>query len=192
MVRQFTKPGWRIFIKLLVACLLPLFFELGPAARSRLTQTEANEQISFGKAVDRDLSGGGKHSYSFTVEAGQFVQAVVVQKGIDVVVAIFTPNGDQLAIVDRWNGTQGPETASMIAPVSGAYRLEIRSGPDARIHGKYRLTLKEPRATIPSDEKLIKAEKLVYEAVNLTQKSNAVALRQAIVDIAEEMRRRGP
>jgi CHAT domain-containing protein/tetratricopeptide (TPR) repeat protein len=181
MVRQFTKPGSRIFIKLLVACLLPLFFELGPAARSRLTQTEANEQLSFGTAVDRELSGRGKHSYSFTVEAGQFVQAVVVQKGIDVVVAIFGPNGDRLSIVDRWNSTQGPETASMIAPASGAYRLVVWSDQLPGIRGKYRLSLKEPRAAISSDEKLIAAEKLVYEAVRLTLKNTAEPLRQAIV-----------
>src|SRR5262249_31707541 len=134
----------------------------------------------FGKAIDRDMSIGEKHSYSFTLQAGQFVQAVVEQRGIDVTVAMFGPEGVQLIKVDRPTSTQGNETASLIAPSSGAYRLQIESPQSASVRGYYRVTLKEPRGAIPSDEKRIAGEKLVFEAVNLMSKNTVDTLRQGV------------
>jgi hypothetical protein len=40
---------------------------------------------------------------------------VVEQKGIDVAVTLFAPNGQKLAEVDSPNGTQGPEPVAWIA-----------------------------------------------------------------------------
>jgi CHAT domain-containing protein len=125
------------------------------------------------------LSGGEKHCFSFTLSAGQFVQALVEQRGIDVVVMIFGQGGERLTNVDRLNGLYGPETASLIAPSSGVYQLQIQSERSASIRGRYRLTLKEPRAAISSDEKRIAAEKLVLEAGDLRAQNTADTLRRA-------------
>jgi len=124
------------------------------------------------------MSRGEIHSYSFTLKAGQFVQAVVEQRGIDVTVAIFGPEGKQLTKVDRLTSTQGPETASLIAPRSGDYRLQLDSALSAAFRGQYRVTLNEPRAATSSDEKRIEAETLVFKAGQLWDEKTADSLRQ--------------
>ena len=185
MVRCIAKPWLRALI-LLLACLgvAPGAPSLGPlprpAAQSSPAQTAACETIAFGTSIDRDLSLGEKRCFSFTLSAGQFVQALVQQRGIDVVVSIFGQDGERLTSVDRLNGVYGPETASLIAPSSGAYRLQIQSDLSASSRGRFRLTLKEPRATIPSDEKRIKAENLAFEAELLRRENTADAMRRAV------------
>jgi CHAT domain-containing protein/Tfp pilus assembly protein PilF len=151
----------------------------GPAAQSTPAQAGACETIPFGTAIDRKLSGGERRCYSFTLKAGQFVQAVVEQNGIDVVVAISRQDGQRLTSADRVNRMYGPESVSLISPGSGVYRLQIWSAWNPSISGRYRVTLKEPRAAISSDEKRIAAEKLISEAEPLRINDTADTLRQA-------------
>src|SRR5262245_24975251 len=106
MVRRTAKAGLRALI-LLLACLGAQAGTTGlprPAAQSSPAQTAACETIDFGTAIDRDLSRGEKSCFSFTLSAGQFVQALVQQRGIDVVVSIFGQDGERLTSVDRLNG----------------------------------------------------------------------------------------
>jgi len=178
MVQHIAKSVWRASILFLAGVCLLICYEPRPSAQTRLPQTGASDPLLFGKAIERDLSGGENHSYTFTLRAGQFVQAVVEQRGIDVTVAIFGPDGKRLTKVDRPTSTQGHEIASLIAPSSGAYWLQIESAQSALVRGQYRVTLKEPRGAIPSDEKRIAGEKLVFEAVNLMMKNTVDTLRQ--------------
>lgn len=194
MVRRIAKPRLRALILSLALVAqslgaqasLPACFgqsviagnpQAGMPALPR--QTAVCEAIHFGAAIDRELSGGEKHCFSFTLEAGQFVQAVVEQRGIDAVVAIFGKDGERLTRVDRPNSMYGLETASLIAPSSGAYRLQIQSWQGASIRGRYRVTLNEPRAAISADENRVAAEKLVSEAELLRAQNTAGPLREA-------------
>ena len=197
MVRSIAIFGLRALILLLAGlgaqASLPAGFRQGladrsreamtpalrwPSAQSSPAQTGACEAIPFGTAIDREMSGGEKHCFSFNLEAGQFVQAVVEQRGIDVIVTISGKDGEPLNSADRINRSYGPDTASLIAPGSGVYRLEIRS-PSASIRGRYLVTLKGPRAAIPLDEKRIAAEKLLIEAEPLRTQNTTDGLRRA-------------
>ncbi|MGH9934890.1 MAG: tetratricopeptide repeat protein, partial [Blastocatellia bacterium] len=183
MIQSIEKLGWRASIPLLTVVCLLLVAEPGPTARASLLPSLPREQpdepLPFEKTMERELSHGEKRRYSFTLEAGRFVQAVVEQDGVDALVTIFGQDGKLLAEVDRPNSMQGLETISLIAPGSGVYHLQIRAQRTASIPGRYRITLKEPRAAISSDEKQIAAEKLVTEAVRLWMKNTADALRQS-------------
>ncbi len=181
------KPGLRaLALSLAGVCLLSLH-EPGLAAQASAAQNPDCETITFGGTIEREMSGGERHCFSFTLEAGRFVQAVVEQRGIDLVVTISDQNGERLTSVDRLNGRYGPETASLIAPRSGAYRLQIRPVAGGALAGGYRLTLKWPRAAIPSDEKRIAAEKLSFEAEALRGRNTPDSRRQA----AEKYERAG-
>ena len=180
MIQDIEKTRWRALIPLLAVICLLLVAKPGPTARASLLQGQPDDPLPFGKTIEREMSRGAKHRYSFTLEAGQFVQVVVEQKGVDVIVTIFGQDGKLLAEVDRPNSMQGLETASLIAPGSGGYHLQIRAQRTTSIPGGYQITLKEPRAAISSDEKRIAAEKMVTEAVRLWMKNTADALRQSV------------
>src|SRR5262245_7269646 len=189
MVRRIAKLALRALILSLALgaqARLPACF--GRSAHGGSTQAGAPalpgqtadcETLPFGKAIERELPVGEKHCFSFTLTAGQFVQAVVEQRGIDVVVRIFGEDGKLLTNVDRLNGRHSPETASLIAPYSGVYRLQIEPGPSATVRGGYRVRLKDPRDAIPSDEKRMAAEKLAFDAEQLRMQNIADELRRA-------------
>jgi hypothetical protein len=63
----------------------------------------AQESISLepGKPVERELSGGQSHSYKITMTSGQYSHIVIEQRGIDVAVALFTPDGKKISEADR-------------------------------------------------------------------------------------------
>src|SRR4029077_1032978 len=77
-------------------------------------QTEEQPRtLSLGQAIERELAGGATHYYQVSLGAGQFLRATVMQKGIDVVVAVYQPDGGKLIEVDSPNGTDGPEPVAI-------------------------------------------------------------------------------
>src|SRR5215510_13272876 len=75
-----------------------------------------------------ELRGGQTNSYRLLLKAGEFLHATVDQNGIDVVVAIFGPDGKQLSESDSPNDRWGTEPIVLVATVSGEYRVDIRAG----------------------------------------------------------------
>jgi CHAT domain-containing protein len=176
MLRIIAKPGLQVLILLLLGA--PASLLTAPAQTPSANIGDCPE-IPFGAPFEREMSRGETHCFSFRLKAGQFVQTVVEQQGIDVAVSISGQEGDQLISIDRLNSTYGPETASLIAPNSGVYRLQLKSGLSPSIRGRYRVALKEPRDVIPSDGKRIEAERLLSEGDALKTKNTAEPLRQA-------------
>lgn len=75
-----------------------------------LAQADQKAQpLETGKPLERELAGGQSHAYQLTLSAGQYLHVVVEQRGIDVVVTLFGPDGKKLIEIDSPNGTEGPE-----------------------------------------------------------------------------------
>ena len=102
-------------------------------------------ELKLGVPVERELAGGVAHSYIVTLTAGQYMKVVVEQKGIDVVVRLFGPDGQKITEVDSPNGTEGPEPVSVIAEAAGAYLLEVKSLEEKTAPGKYEVKVEELR-----------------------------------------------
>src|SRR5438046_264805 len=101
----------------LVACCLFSAIAFPPGSIIT-TSTAASQQNAptpqLGKAVEKTLAGGETHNYNVTAQAGQFLRVIVEQRGIDIKLTVFAPDGKQLLEVDGPNGEQGPEAASVI------------------------------------------------------------------------------
>src|SRR5215831_11855940 len=78
-----------------------------------------------GPPIERALSAGQSHTYTINLEKGQFVEVIVDQHGIDVVIRTFSPSGQKLGEFDSPNGANGPENVGIAASVAGEYRLEV-------------------------------------------------------------------
>jgi hypothetical protein len=52
-------------------------------------------QLEQSKPIERELAGGDIHAYSIQMTAGQFAKVIVDQRGIDLVVIAFGPDGKQ-------------------------------------------------------------------------------------------------
>jgi CHAT domain-containing protein/predicted negative regulator of RcsB-dependent stress response len=131
----------------------------------------AQESISLepGKPIERELSGGQSHSYKITMTSGQYLHIVVEQRGIDVTVALFTPDGKKIIEVDSEPVTEGSETISAIAEAAGAYRIEVGSAKKTAQTGRYEIKVQELREATAEDKYRAAAESLSREAKLLRQ-----------------------
>lgn len=137
-------------------------------------------QLESGKVIERELAGGEAHAYQIHLEAGQYLHVVVTQKGIDVAVTLLTPNGEPLLEVDSPNGTEGPEPVSMIAALTGTYKVLVRSLEKEVAAGRYAIAVVELRAATPTDGQRLAAEKIYAEAEALLNEGKAEAIAKAI------------
>ncbi len=131
-------------------------------------------------AVDREIKGGETHSFRVHLEAGQFLHAIVVQEGIDLVTAIFGTDGKQITESDSPNDNWGSEPILLVAPVAGEYRIEVRApGNSARV-GRYKIEILAQRIATEIDKGHAAAQRALDEGAKLTMQQTATAKRAAI------------
>jgi len=123
--------------------------------------------------------------------SGQYLHVVVDQRGIDVAVALFTPDGKKISEVDSEHIVEGSETVSTIAEAPGAYLIEVRSPEKTAKTGRYEIKVEELRAATVEDKYQVAGELIFREAGRL-QNGTLEAKRKSIEKYHEalEMYRR--
>src|SRR5262249_50095313 len=174
---QSVKKQPVVFTGLLLLCVLlitapsnhwPYAIAKANSANKIATQSGEAKPLTLGVPIERELAGGETHSYQIAILAGHFVQVVVEQKGIDVVVKVFGPDGKQLLQVDSPNGTQGPETVVFVTESAGTYHLEVSSPEKNAKAGRYEAKLVELRTATQPDRDRIAAEMAFAEGKSLS------------------------
>jgi hypothetical protein len=61
------------------------------AKRGAAQSAEESHSLEPGKPIERELSGGRSHFYKTNLISGQYLQIAVSQRGIDVLVELYTP-----------------------------------------------------------------------------------------------------
>ncbi|HJQ23960.1 MAG TPA: CHAT domain-containing protein [Blastocatellia bacterium] len=173
-MRQLSVHSKRILVGGLLLWFLPSALTWSAAAQAEVRELKAGERI------ERELKGGESHLYQIALTSGQYLHAVVEQKGIDVVVRLFGPDRKPLAEVDSPNGTQGPEPVSLIAAATGEYRLEVRSLEDKAAAARYEIKIEALRQALAEDHDRVAAERTLLEAELLRVQGTAEASRKAI------------
>jgi CHAT domain-containing protein/Tfp pilus assembly protein PilF len=145
------------------------------------TTAQGNEEhltLELGKPIERELVGGKVHNYRIALSAGQYARVVVEQQTIDVVVALFGPDGGQIVELDR--ARIGREPVSALAEPPGSYRLEVRPLEKGAAAGRYEVRLAELQPSTPQDKKRAAAERLYAEATRLVKPNVPESSRKAI------------
>jgi CubicO group peptidase (beta-lactamase class C family) len=119
--------------------------------QTALAQTQAVD-LTLGRPIERQMAGGESHSYRVTLEAGQFMFAVVDQRGIDVAITAFGPDGEQVGWFDTPNGRYGIEGVGVEAELSGTYRLEVQPFVQDAEPGRYEIELERTQAAATTPE----------------------------------------
>ena len=170
----------------LVSFLLFLVVQVASAtapAHHSAAQTSDARPLIIAVPVERELTAGQSHHYQVTAEAGQFMKIVVTQKGINVVVRVWSPDGKPLWEVDGADQTEGIEEVGMVAEQAGNYRIEIAPvDKDARA-GRYQIVLTELRAATQPEQKRWEAEKLSNEAAGLMDQGTKDAFAAAVTKL---------
>jgi CHAT domain-containing protein/tetratricopeptide (TPR) repeat protein len=157
-----------IVLVALVALWLAILAALGGGGLDQKETKAMDEPVSLeaGQPLERRIEGGGKHQYLLRVEAGEYVRVAAEQRGIDVVLRLFGPDGALLTEVDSPTGDRGAERVSEVAPAAGAYRLEVEAF-EAAVPGDYEVRIEERRAATEVDRRRVEAERVFAEGEGL-------------------------
>jgi hypothetical protein len=122
ITRAFIRAGLSALL-----CLLPspLPGQASASEHSGAQTPQESISLELGKPIERELSGGRSHFYRITMAPGQFLHIVVEQQGIDVAVALSTPDGMKIAEADSYHVGAGSEAVSAISESAGAYLIEV-------------------------------------------------------------------
>jgi CHAT domain-containing protein/lipoprotein NlpI len=105
---------------------------------------------------------------------------VVDQRGVNLLITLYGPDGKKIADIDSPNGAQGPEPVSLIAETSGIYRLELGPWQPRAPKGGYEVKIEELRAATPRDKIRVAAERAFAEATIISGPRTAESLRKGI------------
>lgn len=146
--------------------------------------THASE-LKQGAAVERQLRGGASDEYLVKLQAGQYVRIIAEQRGIDVVVSLFSPAPalTPLIDVDSLNGRFGPEPLSWVVTDAGDYLVKVSSANKFAKAGSYSIRIADLRAAVPDDQVRIAGQReLVQGAEAMFEEGETQNLQQAISD----------
>jgi hypothetical protein len=135
--------------------------------RGAAQSAEESHTLEPGKSIERELSGSRSHFYKTNLTSGQYLQIAVSQQGIDVLVALYTPDGKKIDDVDSEHATAGSENISAIAEAAGAYMVEVRSAEKTAQTGHYEIKVEELRAATAEDKYRVAGDTAYREARRL-------------------------
>ena len=118
--------------------------------------------------LERQLAGGGSHSYRIKIASGQHLYLLVSQRGVDVLLRIVGPDDRVLAEVNDQHNSREVELFSLLAESTGTYKLEVQSAETA-VTGLYEISMEVIDAWAPEGKKRIAAERAYAEAERLRQ-----------------------
>ena len=166
------KHLFQSLVQVLVAvtiCVVPAFGQTPPQELPPLS------------AVQRELKGGETHSFKIQLAAGQFLNARVEQENIDVVTAIFGPDGKQLTESDSPNDRWGPEPLLLVATTPGDYRVDVRSPNKSAPAGRYQIHIVAVREASETDKGHAAAQ-LAFDEGRKSRALQTAAGRQAAIE----------
>ncbi|MBO0719360.1 MAG: tetratricopeptide repeat protein [Blastocatellia bacterium] len=140
------------------------------------------------KPIRRELTGGEQHRYQVRLIADSTLKLVVEQQGIDVVVQVSGPDGKQILEFDSESRPEGPESVSLVAEVTGGFRLMVRPREKCAAAGKYEIRIEEVRPATDTDRALHDARKQYEEARKLREAGKygeALPLAERVLEIRE-------
>ena len=130
---------------------------------------QTSQPIQPGFTVERELGSTDKHNYEVALKKGEFLNFVVEQRGVDVVLRIYTADGKFYDRVDSPNETQGDEPFRMVAGNDGRFRIEISRWAENMPVGKYLVKTVEIRQANDAE---IKAAQLRQELLKIVTAAN--------------------
>ncbi len=138
----------------------------------------ASTLLTPNEPVTRELSSGESHAYRVALDAGQYFHALVETRGMDAGVTLAAPDGQTLVRLDCRKREATP--VSLVAEVSGTYRLEVRSLEEKGRRGRYELRVAELRTAAPTDKYRVAAEQSFADGERLLNDGEAESSRSAI------------
>ena len=145
------------------------------------------QQLQPGKTAERELAGGQADYYQITLASGEYLHVAVSQRGIDVVISLWGPDGKKLAEADDPYGGRGVERLLIVAEAPGVYQLAVRAAERDALAGRYEARIEELRPAAAQDVHRALAARLFEEGEKLRVAARLESRRGAIEKYKEAL-----
>jgi len=110
--------------------------------------------LTKGNLISEEIGPPQTHSYELNLEKDHFVFLKLMQKGVDVKISTFDPDGNKIEDFDSPNGKNGPELFTLISGEKGKYRVEVSPFDEKEPLGVYEILVEilRPKATSAEDQ----------------------------------------
>src|SRR5438552_4108807 len=126
--------------------LLHIMLLASSSAKSfNISQSQASDNQSSltvlerGKTIEREIKGTESHTYLVNLSAGQFLNGVVEQNGIELGVALYDSANKELIDITAWNRNVGRAPIQWIAEETGSYRIRLYPLNKEAVTGRYQI-----------------------------------------------------
>ena len=138
------------------------------AVISVFAQTPPSQPLALNQTIEGEVKGGEEKHYTVTIGANQTARIEVVQKGIEVSLAAYRPNGELFLVTEVPSGSFGNDLILVTATEAGEYKIAVE-GADPRVGlGKYEIKLAEIRPTVEEDNRINERAKQISELAKAT------------------------
>ncbi len=115
--------------------------------------------LGRGVTIERTLSVGDEHRYQLTLARGDYASVIVEQRGIDVQIRFFEPDGTMIRVDDEYR-SRGEERLEVVAEADGSYPVTVKPSWRNAAMGQYAIRVVEVRPAFANDHLLHEARKL--------------------------------
>lgn len=111
-------------------------------------------ELLKGKTISAEIAPKEQHKYSVNLEKNQFAFFKLMQKGVDVKITTYTPQGKKLEEFDSPNGQNGAELFSLKSDEKGKYTVEVSPLEENESKGNYTISLNlvKPKAVTLNEQ----------------------------------------
>lgn len=131
------------------------------------------QSIQPGFTVEREIAGAEKHNYEVNLAKGEMLNFVVEQRGVDLILRIYAPDGKFYDRVDNPNGRNGEEPFKMVSFTGGRYRIEINRYYEPDPPGKYFVKTVEIRKATNTEMKTARLKDELLKIVTEDTRANS-------------------
>ncbi|MCI0488643.1 MAG: CHAT domain-containing protein [Blastocatellia bacterium] len=157
----------------------------GGVSINSLQSAQDTRKLSPDKPVERELAAGEIHHYQITVAAGQFLHVSLDRRGLNLYMALFTPEGKKLFEVNRAPYPGNLIPILYVAEASGNYRLEVSLRVGDKGPGRYKVSVEELRTATDRERSQVLAEWTYVEGQHLFEEGTAQSMRESIEKLEE-------
>ncbi|MEM1119230.1 MAG: serine hydrolase domain-containing protein, partial [Bacteroidota bacterium] len=105
---------------------ITLLLLLAALCHSADVAAQKTTKLQKGKLYEETISKKEQHTYTYALTENQYLFGLVQQKGIDLAVETFGPDGIKIKKFDSPNGNNGPEYFTIENEQAGTYRIEVK------------------------------------------------------------------
>jgi len=149
--------------------------------------------LASGESFTGVIADAAGASFEISAEKGNYLRAVVIEQGRDLVATVVSPDRKELLKVDRFDASHGREVIALVAPLSGTYVVTVKPAVADAAQGSYEFRLEAVRHPVGDDCLRLDLEEALLEGDRQVKRGTAESLREAVrryvsaVELAERV-----